>query len=145
MFGRSLAAYFDVPAERLSRLGLFLAIAVVQYAANALARTASEALFLANAGAEGLPVYLVVVGFTAVPLAGWMSRLIDRMPKVKLFRASLLLAVAAAVGLRALAGTGTKPAWFAILIGVVLIGTIQALTGGIGDAFSGATDALTGG
>jgi Flp pilus assembly pilin Flp len=31
------------------------------------------------------------------------------------------------------------------LIGVVLIGGIQALTGGIGDAFSGATDALTGG
>jgi len=118
---RSLAGRLDVPAERISRLGLFVAIAVVQYAANALARTASEALFLANAGAEGLPIYLVVVGFTAVPMAGWMSRVIDRTPKVQLFRASLLLAVLAAVGLRLLAGTGAKPAWFAILIGVVLV------------------------
>ncbi|MCM2269606.1 MAG: MFS transporter, partial [Thermoanaerobaculia bacterium] len=121
MLLRSLAGRLDVPVERVSRLGIFVAIAVVQYAANALARTASEALFLANAGAEGLPIYLIVVGFTAVPMAGWMSRLIDRMPKVKLFRASLLLAVGAAVGLRLLAGTGARPAWFAILIGVVLI------------------------
>lgn len=31
------------------------------------------------------------------------------------------------------------------LVGVVLIGGIQALTGGIGNAFSGATGALPGG
>jgi HEAT repeat protein len=121
VFGRSLASRLDLPADRLSRLGLFVAIAVVQYAANALARAASEALFLAKAGAEAVPVYLILVGLTCVPVAGAMSRLIDRMPKTKLYRYSLILAVTAAVGLRALVPIGTKPVWFAILIGVVLI------------------------
>jgi predicted MFS family arabinose efflux permease len=101
VFGRSLASRLDLPADRLSRLGIFVAIAVVQYAANALARAASEALFLAKAGAEAVPVYLILVGLTCVPVAGAMSRLIDRMPKTKLYRYSLVLAVAAAVPLLA--------------------------------------------
>jgi HEAT repeat protein len=121
MLSRSVAARLDLPFDRLSRLALFVAMAVVQYAGNALARTAAEALFLANAGAEAIPYYLIAVGVTAVPAAAWMSRLIDRMPKARLFRISLVLAVVVAVALRGLVTTGSRPVWFAILIGIVLV------------------------
>ncbi len=121
MLGRSIASRLELPAERLSRLGIFVAIAVVQYAANALARAASEALFLSRAGSDSVPVYLILVGLTCVPVAAAMSRLIDRMPKTKLYRYSIVIAVVAAAGLRGLVPIGAKPVWFVILIGVVLI------------------------
>jgi len=118
---RSLASRFELPEERMSRFGLFVAMAIIQYAANALARSCSEALFLAHAGPSALPLYLVIVGITAVPVAGWMSGLIDRRPKAKLFQVSLLLAVVIAAGLRALAFADVTPVWYVILIGVVLV------------------------
>src|SRR5512139_3823524 len=116
-----LTVRLGLQPDRIGRLYLFLAIAIVQFAACALARTAAEALFLANAGAAALPAYLVIVGMTVVPAAGLMSRIIDRVPKVWLYRVSLVIAAALAVGLRALASTGTMPAWYGVLIGVVLL------------------------
>jgi HEAT repeat protein len=120
-FDRWVATRLDLQPERTGRLLLFLAISIVQYAACALARTASEALFLTNAGAAALPGYLIIVGLTVVPASTAMVRLIDRMPKLKLYRRSLLLSVVAAIGLRALVVTGAMSAWYAVLIGVVIV------------------------
>jgi hypothetical protein len=116
-----LTVRLGLQPDRIGRLYLFLAIAVVQFAANALARTAAEALFLANAGAAALPAYLVIVGITVVPAAAAMSKLIDKVRKVWFYRVSLVIAAGLAVGLRALASTGDKPAWYAVLVGVVLL------------------------
>jgi len=117
----ALAGRLDLSPDRVARLGLFLGIAVAQYAANALARAAAEGLFLSHAGSAAIPVYLMLVGLTAVPVAGWMSRLIDRMPKVRLYQISLVLAVAVAVGMRALVPLDVRPVWFVVLVGVVLV------------------------
>jgi hypothetical protein len=116
-----LGARLDLPPDRVPRLMLFLTIAIVQYAANALARATAEGLFLSHAGSSSIPLYLVIVGLTAVPTAGWMSRLIDRMPKVRLYRVSLMIAVGAAVVLRILVPIDTRPIWFVVLVGVVLM------------------------
>jgi HEAT repeat protein/MFS family permease len=116
-----LAGRLEVSQDCLPRFLLFLGIGLLQYAANALARTAAEGLFLAKVGAGGLSIYLVVVGLTAVPMAGAMSRLIDRMPKVRLYRLSLVLAVVAALGLRAAATVASSWALYVVLIGAVVI------------------------
>jgi hypothetical protein len=124
---RLLAARLELQPDRIGRLVRFISIAIVQFAAMALARTAAEALFLANLGATALPTYLLLVGVIVVPAAGVMSRLIDRMPKAKLYRISLALALGVAVVLRALAATGTRPAWYAVLVGVILIEVLLAI------------------
>jgi CRP-like cAMP-binding protein/HEAT repeat protein len=121
MLGHAVASRLDLPVERISRVGLFVAIGVVQYAANALARTAAESLFLSNAGAKALPVYLILVGVLAAPVAGALAQYIDRMPKVVVYRASLVIAIVAVLLLRALVPLGATFVWFAVLIGIVLI------------------------
>jgi len=118
---RVFASRLEMREESMSRIGLFCALAVVQYAANALARTASESLFLTHAGAEALPVYLLLVGILAAPVAGALANVIDRMPKATVYRASLAISIAVAVGLRALTLVDSIATWFAVLIAIVLM------------------------
>lgn len=121
MIARAVSSRLDLTGQRLSLLTLFVAMAILLYGGNAIARTVAEGLFLANAGAKAVPLYLIIVGMTAVPVAAAMSRLIDRVSKVRMFQISLLLAGAAAVVLRLLVVTGAMPVWFAVLIGIVLM------------------------
>jgi len=118
---RWLAGRLAVPPERTGRLFLFLAVAVLQYAACALGRTAAESLFLSNAGAAALPGYLVIAGLSIVPASTAMLKLIDRVPKLTLYRRSLLLGVVVVVAIRFLTGSGELWAWYVVLIGVVLV------------------------
>ena len=121
MIARAVSSRLDLSGQRLSLLTLFVAMAILLYAGNAIARTVAEGLFLANAGAKAVPLYLIIVGLTAVPVAAAMSRFIAKVSKVRLFQVSLLLAGAAAVVLRLLVVTGAMPVWFAVLIGIVLM------------------------
>jgi len=127
VLARAVSSRLEMPVESLSRIGLFVAIAIGQFASNALARTAAESLFLSNAGAKGLPIYLILVGIVAVPFSGALARVIDRMPKANLYRISLLISVGACLAMRALVPLGATVVWFAVLIGVVLMEILLSL------------------
>jgi len=124
---RGVASRLEMREESLSRVGLFCGLAIAQFAAHALSRTAAEALFLAHAGAEALAVYLVLVGVLVVPVAGALAQYIDRLPKTTVYRVSLAIAVAGAIALRALTLVDSIVTWYAVLIGVVLMEILLGL------------------
>ena len=105
----------------MPRLAYFVGLGVVMITAHALARTAAEGIFLANAGPEALPLYFVLVGIGAAPIAAGATRLIDRLPRARLYQASQLGAIPILVGLRVLVGTQTTAAYYGVLIGVVVV------------------------
>ncbi len=118
---QTLAHRLSVPVDRVRRLGLFIGLAVVMISAHALARTVAEAVFLANPGPEALPLYFVLVGIGAVPIAAGATRIIDRMPRTALYAASQLAMALVVVGIRLLITTGATPVYYVALIGIVVI------------------------
>ena len=118
---QSLAHRLKLPADRVRRLGLFLALAVVMISAHALARTVAEAVFLANVGPQALPLYFVLVGIGSVPIAAGATRLIDRLPRQMLYATSQIAMAALVVGIRFLIGVEQPWVYYVVLIGVVVI------------------------
>ena len=123
----ALARRLSLPVSRVRRLALFLGLGVAVMSAHALARTAAEAIFLANVGPEALPLYFILVGVGTVPIAVGASRLIDRMPRTTLFAASLVALAVSVLVLRLLVATATPAAYYAALIGIVVVELLMSI------------------
>ncbi len=110
-----------VPQTGMRRLSHFLFLAATLLCADVLAMTLAESLFLANAGADRLPLFYLLLAAISIPVASGFSQLVDRLPRLGLFRWLLLFSIGLVLALRALAGLGTLPAYYAVYIGFSVI------------------------
>lgn len=114
---RLLERRLGFPPEKLHRLSHFVFLAATLLCADVLAMTLAESLFLANAGADRLPVFYLLMAAISIPVASSFSQLVDRLPRLRLFRWLLLFAAGLAIVLRGLAGLGTLSGYYAVYIG----------------------------
>ena len=83
--------------------------------------TLAESLFLSYAGPEHMPLFYVLLAMVSIPVATAFSRLVDRLPRLLLFRYLLVAAILTIVALRLLVNLGTVPVYYAIFIGFTII------------------------
>jgi HEAT repeat protein len=112
---------FGHPPEKIRRLVHFLFLAVSLVTVNVLAITLAESLFLSNAGPERLPFFYVLLAFVSIPMAAGFSYLVDRIPRLRLFRYLLFGGILLVALLRLLVVQDTIPVYYAIYIGVTLL------------------------
>lgn len=112
-----LERQLGLPQEKLRRLSHFVFLAATLLCADVLAMTLAESLFLANVGANRLPLFYLLLAAVSIPVASGFSHLVDRVPRLRLFHGLLLGSLGLAVLLRGMAVRSTLTGYFALYTG----------------------------
>ncbi|NES85420.1 MAG: hypothetical protein F6K10_30645 [Moorea sp. SIO2B7] len=116
MLNRLIEQRFGISIQQGQRLAhlLFLAVSIMTFSVMALILGSS--IFLTHAGAEYLPLSYLLMGLLSIPVYTWLSQVVDRTSRPKLFRYLLLVAMVVALILRGLIPLDTLPVYYVIHI-----------------------------
>lgn len=120
-WARWLEQRLGLRPEQFRRLAHFLLLGLSLVTVNVLAITVAEALFLSNAGPERLPLVYVLIAVVSIPLATGFSQLVDRLPRIQLFRYLLLGAMTLVLVLRVLLGWEVSVTYYALYLGFLVV------------------------
>jgi hypothetical protein len=111
----SLQYWLGLPRERVRFARRFIGIAITLAAAKVFLNTVAFALFLANEGPSQLPRFYLLLALAAILLSTALGIVVDRMPKLRLARATLVMIMITAGAGQLLIAGGVAGAYFIIL------------------------------
>ena len=111
----SLQYWIGLPRERVRFARRFIGIAITLAAAKVFLNTVAFALFLANEGPLQLPRFYLLLALAAILLSIALGVVVDRWPKLRLARISLVGIMLAAGAGKLMIAAGMTGAYFIIL------------------------------
>jgi len=112
---------------RPPRLFRFLVLASSLTMANVFAYTAATSLFLSHVGAEAIPQFYVLLGILSIPSSVLVSKLIDRVSRVRLLQILLLLGLVVMMGLRGAIALDSAPIYYSIYMTASLLDLLSGI------------------
>lgn len=95
--------------------------------ANLFAYTAATALFLSHVGAEAIPQFYILLGILSIPSSVLVSKLIDRVSRVRLLQTLLLIGLGLMLGLRGAIAVDSLPIYYSIYITASLLDLLSGI------------------
>lgn len=99
-----------------SRAGQFVLLAFLLAAQNTYVSTVVASRFLAAVGAEGIPLYYILYAVVSIPLAAFITGVIERLPRRRILVGALAIFTALTVALPMLPAMGAVRPYAAYLI-----------------------------
>ena len=99
-----------------SRAGQFVLLAFLLAAQNTYVSTVVASRFLAAVGAEGIPLYYILYAVVSIPLAAFITGVIERLPRRRILVGALAIFTALTVALPILPAMGAVRPYAAYLI-----------------------------
>lgn len=85
-----LQYWLGLPRDRMRIVWRFIGMAITLAAAKVFLNTVGFALFLTNEGASQLPRFYLVLALAAITLSAALGVVVDRVPKLRIARATLV-------------------------------------------------------
>lgn len=122
---RQIERRLGIPASQMRSLAHFVLLGFTIMAAQAIGMTLGRSLFLAEAGAENLPLFFIIMPLVLMSVSAGFTNIIDRFNRPRLFRVVLWAAAGLIIGIRLLIPLDWVSIYFILYILIWLIYILQ--------------------
>ncbi len=116
--GLVLERHLGLSTSQLNRLAQILGLAITVLIYCVMSMAVANSLFVSHVGASNLPLAFILIGLCSMPAYAFFSQIIDRYSRPRLFRYSLLVAIAMCLALRGLLTLDIVPIYYILLIAI---------------------------